>query len=87
MTHVHIAAFFLLMVAGCATTQEVRRLNGTTEFSISCWYFDWNMCYAKANELCRGRQKFLSQHEGINGKELRIACHDGREYDESADKH
>jgi hypothetical protein len=65
-----------LIVAGSATSQEIRRLDRSTEYSISCWYFGWYICYNKANELCPERYKVLSENEGFNGRELRIACPD-----------
>lgn len=76
MAHVYSAVFLSLILAGCATVQDVRRGDGSTEYSISCWYFDWSMCYAKANELCPGGYKFLSQEMQPNGKEMRSACPD-----------
>jgi hypothetical protein len=78
MTHVYIAVFFSLIMAGCATIQEVRRLDNSTEYSVSCWYFDWSMCFAKANELCPGGYNFLSQEMRSNGKEMRFACPDAK---------
>ena len=67
-------AVLSLMVAGCATSQEIRRVDRSTEYSISCWHFGWYICYNKANELCGDRFKVLSENDGFNGRELRIAC-------------
>lgn len=78
MAHVYRAMFLLLILTGCATVQNVRQDGGSTEFSISCWYFDWSMCYAKANELCPVGYEFLSQEIKKNGKEMRFACPDAK---------
>jgi len=78
MTRVYIAVFLLLMMAGCATTQEVRRLASSTEYSVSCWYFDWSICYSKANELCPGGHNFVSLEAPSGGKEMRFACPDAK---------
>jgi hypothetical protein len=68
------AVLLLLVAAGCATSQEVARREGTTEHAISCGYFGWYLCYDKAKELCPGRYKVLSESTGLGSKELRIAC-------------
>ena len=72
------AVFLLLMVAACAASKEVRQRDRSTEYSISCWYFGWYVCYEKANQLCPGRYKVLSETEGFNARELRIACPDAK---------
>lgn len=78
MARTHFAVFLLLAAAGCATSQEIRRPDGSTEYLISCGYFGWYICYDKANELCPGRYKTLSESAGFDRKELRIACPDAR---------
>jgi hypothetical protein len=78
MTCTRIAAFLLFLVAGCATSQQVQRLDRSTEYSISCWYFGWYICYNKAAQLCPDRYKVLSENEGFSGRELRIACADAK---------
>jgi hypothetical protein len=78
MTHAHMAPLLFLILAGCATTQEIRRLDRATEYSISCGYFGWYICYSKADELCPERYKVLSESEGINGRQLRMACPDAK---------
>lgn len=62
-------------MAGCTTTQEIRRPDGSTEFLIACGSgLGWNICYEKANEICPGGYKTLSEDAGFNRKELRISC-------------
>jgi len=73
-----MAALVLLSVAGCATSHTVGRLDRSTEYSISCSYFGWYICYNKAEEICPGRYKVLSENETFNGRELRMACPDAR---------
>jgi len=67
-------AFLSLIVAGCATSQEARRVDRSAEYTISCWHFGWYICYNKATELCGDRFKVLSENDGLNGRVLRIAC-------------
>jgi hypothetical protein len=67
----------LLLVAmtGCATTQEIRRPDGTIEYLIACGAsLGWNICYDKANYICPSGYKTLAEDAGFNRKELRIAC-------------
>jgi hypothetical protein len=61
-------------MAGCAGSQEVSRRDGSAEYRISCGYFGWYLCYEKANEVCPGRYKVISESTGLSSKELRIAC-------------
>ena len=72
----HSAVLLLLVVAGCATSQRIGRLDRSTEYSISCSYFGWYICYNKAGELCPGRFKVLSESETSSGRVLRMACPD-----------
>lgn len=74
MTRAYTAVFLSLMVAGCAASQEIRRTDGATEYLISCGLLGWYVCYDKAKEICPGRYRTLSESEGFNRKELRIAC-------------
>ena len=76
MKPLQIAALLLLAgLAGCTTTQEIRRPDGTTEMLIACGAsLGWNICYDKANELCPSGYTTLSENAGFNRKELRIAC-------------
>ena len=76
MNRPRIAVFLALTIAGCASSHQVQRVEQGTEYSVSCWLFGWHICYAKADELCRGEQKFLAQTEDANGKEMRIVCPD-----------
>ena len=73
-----MAALLLLTVAGCASSQTVGRLDQGTEYSISCWYFGWYICYNKAEEICPGRYKVLSENETFTGRQLRMACPDAQ---------
>ena len=64
-----------VFLVGCTTTQEIRRPDGSTEFLIACGAsLGWNICYEKANEICPGGYKTLSEDAGFNRKELRISC-------------
>lgn len=67
--------FVFVLLAGCTTTQEIRRPDGAAEFLIACGAsLGWNICYAKANEICPSGYTTLSEDAGFNRKELRIAC-------------
>lgn len=75
MTRLHFASLFLLLVAGCATSQPQPRSAGApAEHVISCAFFNWQVCYEKANDICNGRYKMLSHDEALNRKDLRIRC-------------
>ena len=70
-----LVAAVLLVLAGCTTTQEIRRPGGATEYLIACGAgTGWNICYKKANDLCPSGYNTLSQDAGFNRKELRISC-------------
>ena len=71
------AVLLALIVSGCATSQEMRRADGSREYLISCGYFGWYICYDKAKEICPERYKVLSENEPFYRKELRIACPGG----------
>lgn len=65
----------LTLVAGCTTTQEIKRPNGDAEYVIACGAsLGWNICYERANEVCPNGYTTLSERAGFNRKELRIAC-------------
>ena len=72
------AALFSFVVAGCATSQQIGRVDRSTEYSISCSYFGWYICYNKAEEICPGRYKVLSESETYGGRQLRMACPDAQ---------
>lgn len=76
MKTIQIAAVLLLVtVAGCTTTQQIRRPDETIEHLIACGAsLGWNICYDKANEVCPSGYTTLSEDAGFNRKELRIAC-------------
>jgi hypothetical protein len=69
-----IAASFVLIAWGCATSEQVRDAGAGPEYRISCSYFGWYICYDRANELCPGRYKVIAENEGLHGRELRISC-------------
>jgi len=77
MIRAYIAASLLAMATGCVTSERVSRPDGSTEYLISCGYFGWYICYDKAQEICPERYKVVSESEGYNRKELRIACPGG----------
>lgn len=64
-----------LALAGCTTTQEIRRPDGSIEYLIACGAsLGWNICYKKANEICPTGYNTLAEDAGFNRKELRISC-------------
>jgi len=70
-----ILAVGLLALAGCTTTQEIRRPDGSVEYLVACGAsLGWNICYEKANEICPSGYNTLSEDSGFNRKELRISC-------------
>ena len=75
MKRILFAAISITLLAGCTTTQEIRRPDGSVEYLVACGAsLGWNICYDKANELCPEGYKTLSEDAGFNRKELRIAC-------------
>jgi hypothetical protein len=65
----------LFALAGCTTTQQIRRPDGSVEYLIACGAgLGWNICYERANEVCPSGYKTLSEDAGFNRKELRISC-------------
>ena len=77
MKHLLAIAFvsLLLGTASCTTVQEIRRPGGATEYLIACGAsLGWNVCYAKANDVCPKGYSTISEDAGFNRKELRIAC-------------
>ena len=75
-TEARIAALLLsLAAAGCATSQQVRDTGRVGEYEISCGYFGWYICYQKADELCPGGYKVISEsEEHFGGRKTRISC-------------
>ncbi|OFW88768.1 MAG: hypothetical protein A3B66_02595 [Alphaproteobacteria bacterium RIFCSPHIGHO2_02_FULL_46_13] len=70
-----IAVTALLFIAGCTTTQEIKRPDGKSEYLIACGAgLGWDICYDKANEICPQGYETLAENAGFNRKELRIAC-------------
>lgn len=72
-----IAACLALAAAGCATSQPLRESGRAGEHQISCGYFGWYICYERADQLCGGRYKVLSETEDA-GRKLRVACEDSK---------
>lgn len=69
------AIFIIPFLAGCTTTQEIRRPDGSVEYLIACGAsLGWNICYKKANALCPMGYNTLEQDAGFSRKELRISC-------------
>jgi len=63
------------VLAGCTTTQEIKRPDGVTEYLIACGASTgWNICYNHANELCPSGYETLTEDWGFNRKEMRISC-------------
>jgi hypothetical protein len=74
---VHKAMLLALaaLTAACTTTQEIRRPDGSVEYLVACGAATgWNICYEKANELCPGGYRTISEDAGFNRKELRLSC-------------
>ena len=72
-----IAASLALAAAGCASSQPLRESGRAGEYQISCGYFGWYICYERADQLCGGRYKVLSETEDA-GRKLRVACEDAK---------
>ena len=49
-------------LAACTASQDVRPGAGPNEYSISCWYLGWYVCYDKAQQICSriGREPLAS---------------------------
>ncbi len=70
-----IAASLALAAAGCASSEPLRESGRAGEYQISCGYFAWYICYEKADQLCPGGYKVVSEsEEHFGGRKLRIAC-------------
>ena len=70
-----LSSITVLLLAGCTTTQEIKRPDGAIEYLIACGAsLGWNICYSKANEICPTGYSTLAEDAGFNRKELRIAC-------------
>jgi hypothetical protein len=64
-----------LLLAACASNQEVSRTGAGNEHVVSCGYFNWIYCYERAGQLCPEGYKTLSETEGgLRSREMRIAC-------------
>lgn len=75
MRRVFVALSSLCLAAACSTAQEIKRPGGEAEWLISCGASQgWNVCYAKANEVCPQGYQTASQDAGFNRKELRVKC-------------
>jgi len=70
-----IAVLLSFAAAGCATTEQVRDSGRAGEYQISCGYFAWYICYEKADQLCSGGYKVVSEsEEHFGGRKLRVSC-------------
>lgn len=70
-----VAAFLISLMAGCTTTQEIRRPDGKVDYVIACGAsLGWDICYHKANQVCPEGYTTKSQDAGFNRKELFISC-------------
>lgn len=68
-------AILLALLAGCTTTQEIRRPGGAVGYDIACGASTgWDICYKQANKVCPTGYDTLSQKGGFNRKELIISC-------------
>lgn len=82
-----LAVFLCAILSGCASSQAVRpgqvpsapsaAATGGTEHVISCSFLNWAHCYERAQQLCPGQYKVLSESEGVVRRELRIVCPGG----------
>ena len=74
-----IAALLSLAAAGCATSQQANDSGRAGEYQISCGYFGWYICYERADQLCPGGYKVVSENEEhFGGRSLRISCREGQ---------
>jgi hypothetical protein len=70
-----ITVLLSLAVAGCATSQQASDTGRAGEHQISCGYFGWYICYERAEQLCPGGYKVVSEsEEHFGGRKLRISC-------------
>lgn len=70
-----ITLVIAVAISACTTTQEIRRPDSSIEYLIACGAsLGWDICYAKANEVCPAGYNTLSESAGFNRKELRISC-------------
>ena len=74
-----MAVLLWLAVAGCATSQQAPDTGRAGEYQISCGYFGWYICYEKADQLCPGGYKVVSEsEEHFGGRKLRISCQEAK---------
>jgi hypothetical protein len=70
-----IAASLALAAAGCATSQQAKDTGRAGEYQISCGYFGWYICYERADQVCPGGYKVVSEsEEHFGGRSLRVSC-------------
>ena len=75
MKRVVLWAMLCLLINGCSTVQEINRADGSHEYIIACGAATgWDICYAKANEICPNGYQDIKKLAGFNRKELRILC-------------
>ncbi|BEI34200.1 hypothetical protein [Polynucleobacter sp. HIN5] len=75
MKKLYLLLSLLFLLVGCTTSQEIKRVDGESEFLIGCGAATgWNICYQKANEICPNGYRTISEVGGFNRKELRVSC-------------
>jgi hypothetical protein len=70
-----IAVLLSIAQAGCASVEQATDTGRAGEYQISCGYFAWYICYERADQLCGGGYKVVSEsEEHFGGRKLRISC-------------
>jgi len=70
-----IAVLLSLAAAACASSRQAPDTTRAGEYELSCGYFGWYICYQKADELCPGGYKVISEsEEHFGGRKTRISC-------------
>ena len=74
-----IAAWLALAAAGCATSEQVKDSGRAGEYQIACGYFAWYVCYERADQVCPGGYKVVSENEEhFGGRKLRVSCQEAK---------
>ena len=64
-----------LAAAGCSNVQPVQDSGRAAAYDISCGYFGWYICYDRANQVCPGGYKVVSEkEEHFGGRSMRVSC-------------
>ena len=70
-----IAVLLALSAGACTTVHQAPDTRRAGEYEISCGYFAWYICYQRADELCPGGYKIVSEsEEHFGGRKTRISC-------------